>query len=115
MTDEILATAQELRDASQRGLERQGWISNAQKNEEWLEWFSKRGVRLLKDATGLGKLYVNVDIPYQPATKQDENDLLALRKRLRRMLPGCRIDFVEEEYEGERVCVFQIEWKELSS
>ena len=115
MSDQILATAQELRDASQRGLERQGWSSNAEKNEVWLDWFQKRGIRLLKDATALGKWYVNVDVPYQPATQQDQNDLVALRKRLRRMLPGCDVVFIEEEYEGEKICVFQIEWKALSS
>ena len=110
MTDEVLATAQELREASQRGLERQGWTSNAEKNEQWLDWFGKRGIRLLKDATALGKWYVNVDVPYQPTTQQNQNDLVALRKRLRRMLPGCQIHFIEEEYEGETFCVFQIEW-----
>ena len=115
MPDEVLATAQELRDASQRGLERRGWTSNAEKNEEWLEWFTKRGVRMLKDATALGKMYVNVDVPYQPTTQQDQNDLVALRKRLRRMLPGCEVVFIEEVYEGESFCVFQIEWNNSSS
>lgn len=115
MTDEIIATAQDLREASQRGLEQQGWTSNAEKNEEWLAWFVKRGVRMLKDATALGKWYINIDVPYQPTTQQDQNDLVALRKRLRRMLPGCEVVFIEEEYEGERVCVFQIEWGRSSS
>ena len=110
MADEVLATAQDLCEASQGGLERQSWFSNAEKNEEWIAWFVKRGVRMLKDATALGKWYMNVDVPYQPATEQDQNDLVALRKRLRRMLPGCEVVFIEEEYEGQRVCVFQIEW-----
>lgn len=110
MPDEIIATAQDLRQASQRGLEHQGWVSNAEKNEEWIQWFQKRGVRILKDATALGKWYVNVDVPYQPATQQYQTDLVALRKRLRRMLPECEVVFIEEEYEGEKVCVFQIEW-----
>ena len=110
MSDEILATAQQLREASQRGLELLGYKSNAEKNNDWLEWFDKRGVRILKDATLLGKWYVNVNVPYQPATKQDEKDLVILQKRLRKMLPDCEIVFIEEEYEGEKVCVFQIEW-----
>ena len=110
MSDEILATAQQLREASKRGLELLGYKSNAEKNNDWLEWFDKRGVRILKDATLLGKWYVNVNVPYQPATKQDEKDLVILQKRLRKMLPDCEIVFIEEEYEGEKVCVFQIEW-----
>ncbi len=111
MSDEILATAQQLREASQRGLELLGYKSNTEKNNDWLEWFDKRGVRILKDATSLGKWYVNVNVPYQPATKQDEKDLVVLQKRLRKMLPDCEIVFIEEEYEGEKVCVFQIEWR----
>jgi hypothetical protein len=110
MADEVIATAQDLCEASQGGLERQNWFSNAEKNEEWIAWFKKRGVRMLKDATALGKWYMNVDVPYQPATEQDKNDLVALRKRVRRMLPGCEVVFIEEEYEGEKICVFQIEW-----
>lgn len=111
MSDEMIATVQDLRKASQQGLEHQGWLSNAQKNEEWILWFQKRGVRILKDATALGKWYANVHVPYQPVTPYDQKDLVALRKRLRRMLPDCEVVFIEEEYEGENVCVFQIEWK----
>jgi hypothetical protein len=110
MADEVLATADELRTASQRGVEEQGRLSNAEKNEAWVQWFQKNGVRLLKRAVSLGKGYINVDVPYQPSTQQDQNDLVALRKRVRRMLPGCEVVFIEEEYEGEKVCVVQIEW-----
>lgn len=115
MADEVLATANDLREASQAGVEHRSWTSNAEKNEEWLAWFAKRGVRLLKEATSLGKMYMNLDVPYQPATEQDQNDLVALRKRVRRMLPGCEVVFIEEEYEGERICIFQIEWSPLPS
>lgn len=114
MSDEILATVQELREATQHGLEQQGWTSNQEKNEAWLNWFRKRGIRLLKDATQLGKGYVNVDVPYQPTTQQDQNDLVILRKHLRKMLPGCEIVFIEETYEDDSICVFQIEWKRLN-
>jgi hypothetical protein len=115
MANEVLITADELREASRQGLEHQGWASNTEKNEEWLEWFVKRGVRMLKYAAAFGKMYVNIDVPYQPVTEQDQQDLITLRRSLRRMLPGCVIVFIEEEYEGERICVFQIEWSPLPS
>ncbi len=111
MADEVLATADELRAASQQGLEQEGWLSNAEKNEEWARWFQKNGVRVLKHAISLGKYYIHVNMPYQPMTPQDREDLITLGKRVKKMVPGCELAFIEEEYDDEVTWVFSIGWK----
>ena len=112
MSEEVLATAQELREATER-------IRSAlatdprtfqEKNADWIQWFSKRGVRLLKDATQLGNYSLTVDVPYQPVSKDAEKGLGLLRKQIRHMLPGCEFYFIEEVYEGVNQCTMLIDW-----
>lgn len=109
MSEEVLATAEELRQAS--AAYTNDTRSFHEKNTEWIQWFSKRGVRLLKDAIQFGQTSISVYIPYQPTTRDAEKGLGLLRKQVHPMLPGCAIHFIEEELEGETHCTMLIEWK----
>ncbi len=114
MAEEVLATVQELRDATDRAIQTRDseYKTNDEKNTEWLQWFSKRGVRLLKDAIQFGKYSISVDLPYQPDTKQDEKSLMRLRKQLQQLIPGCVIDYIEEELEDTTQYTMLISWED---
>ncbi len=116
MAEEVLATVQELRDATDHILKTKAMHQTLdEKNSEWLQWFSKRGVRLFKDAIQFGKYNITVDVPYQPVNKDAEKGLVDLRKRLRPMIPGCSIHFIEEVYEGVTICTILIGWEKGQS
>jgi hypothetical protein len=114
MSEEVLATAAELREATDKANSALviDTRSFQEKNTEWLQWFSKRGVRIFKDAIQFGKYNITVDIPYQPDNKDAEKSLVDLRKRLRPMIPGCSIHYIEEVYEGQMFCTMLIGWGE---
>ena len=117
MSEEVLATAEELREATGRAISAlaNDTRSLQEKNAEWIQWFSKRGVRLLKDAIQLGRFSLTVDVPYQPVSKDAEKSLGLLRKQIRPMLPGCEFHFIEEVYEGVNQCTMLIDWSSVPS
>jgi hypothetical protein len=117
MSVEVLATATELREATDKAISVLAIDTRSleEKNTEWLQWFSKRGVRLLKDAIQLGKYSLTVDVPYQPSSKDAEKGLMVLRKQLRHMIPGCSVNFIEEVYEGQTFCTMLIGWEKGQS
>jgi hypothetical protein len=107
----IIATGDMLREATRVGKEGRP-ASQEERNAEWLAWVDKRMVRMLKDACSFGRSSVTLDVPYQPTTKEDERGLVALRRQLRRLLPGCEIHFYEEKDEetDQSVCTMIISW-----
>lgn len=109
--EEIFATVNELREATKYSIEKvKGDIET--QTTEWLEWFSKRGVRLLKDATSAGRFHCSLHIPYQPLTRAHKQGLTRIKRRLQAMLPGCAIEFMEEEtYETPYIFIL-IDWSE---
>ncbi len=115
MAQNVIATVEELRDATDWSLDNPDGKSFHEKNTEWLKWFDKRGSRILKDATLLGRYSATVDVPYQPSTSEAEKGLVELRKKLRPMLPGCSVHFIEEVYEGVTICTILIGWQRGAS
>jgi len=76
----------------------------------WLYWFSKRGDRVLKDAAKLGYREATLDLPIEIALAFQEPVLRNIRNELRKMLQGYTVDYVEDEYRGERICRLLIGW-----
>ena len=78
--------------------------------DDWLYWFSKRGDRVLKDAAKLGYMEVTLDLPIEIAVSFHEPVLRTIRSELRKMLQGYTVEFIEDEYCGERICRVVIGW-----
>ena len=76
----------------------------------WLYWFSKRGDRVLKDAAKLGYREATLDLPIEIALAFQEPVLRNIRNELRKMLQGYTVDYIEDEYRGERICRVLIGW-----
>jgi hypothetical protein len=121
MAQNVIATAEELQEATRRVLKNSDTRTIQEKNTEWIEWFEKRAVRLFKDATQLGRYSLTVDIPYQPTTPESKKGLVALKSLLRPMIPGCGIHYIEEQYtdytnaaENTMGCTMLIEWGKSS-
>jgi len=79
--------------------------------EGWLHWFKKRGDRYIKDAAKLGYSEVTLDLPIELAQSKDKKALLLIQGELRKMLEGCFVGFVLDEYNEEEICKLLISWK----
>ena len=121
MSEEVLVTAIELYAATRES--QQIDKTNEEKLEEWYEWFKIKGPTYLRDAVKKGLFRVTLDLPFQPLFQANgEPDPKtytwrgkSLWKRLTEMLPGCKIEYLEEEYEEAEVSfpgyVLEISWK----
>jgi hypothetical protein len=79
--------------------------------EGWLHWFKKRGDRYIKDAAKLGYSEVTLDLPIELAVTKNRKALLLIQDELRKMLEGCFVGFVLDEYNKEEICKVLISWK----
>jgi hypothetical protein len=116
-----LVTANELYAATREA--QQVDKPDEEKLEEWFEWFKKKGPSYLRDAVKKGSFRITLDLPFQPQIQENGQPDpksyswrgKSLWKRLTEMLPGCKIEYVEEEYEECEVSfpgyVLEISWK----
>jgi len=79
--------------------------------EGWLHWFKKRGDRYIRDAAKLGYSEVTLDLPIELAVTKNKKALLLIQDELRKMLEGCFVGFVLDEYNQEEICKVLISWK----
>jgi hypothetical protein len=79
--------------------------------EGWLHWFKKRGDRSIKDAAKLGYSEVTLDLPIELAQSKDKKALLLIQGELRKLLEGCVVGFVLDEYNEQEICKLLISWK----
>ena len=79
--------------------------------EGWLHWFKKRGDRCLKDAAKLGYSEITLDLPIEIAQSMDRPSLLLVQRRVKDMLEGCFVGFIEDEYQEKPICRLYISWK----
>jgi len=79
--------------------------------EGWLHWFKKRGDRCLKDAAKLGYSEITLDLPIEIAQSMDRPSLLLVQRRVKDMLEGCFVGFIEDEYQEKPLCRLYISWK----
>ena len=79
--------------------------------EGWIHWFKKRGERCIKDAAKLGYSEITLDLPIEIAESKNKEALLLIKKELRKMLDGCFVGFVLDEYNEQEICRLLISWK----
>lgn len=79
--------------------------------EGWIHWFKKRGDRYIKDAAKLGYTEVTLDLPIELAITKNRKALLLIQDELRKMLEGCSVGFVLDEYNQKEICKVLISWK----
>ena len=77
----------------------------------WVYWFGKRYERYLKDAAKLGYSEITLDLPIEIAESKNKEALLLIKKELRKMLDGCFIGFVLDDYNEREICRLLISWK----
>lgn len=79
--------------------------------EGWIHWFKKRGERCIKDAAKLGYSEITLDLPIEIAESKNKEALLLIKKELRKMLDGCFVGFVLDDYNEREICRLLISWK----
>jgi hypothetical protein len=105
-----LATAEELYTASKHYKK---LLKSMDKNDlitEWLEWFEKRGEKLLKETVKKGYFSLELDLPFQAKTKDECMLYKRIIRNLQYMLPNCDIQLTETEYEEYMVYKVEIDW-----
>ncbi len=123
MSEVAIITASELYEATREARKALQEKTDEEVLEEWFEWFKKKGSSYIRDAVKKGKLRVTLELPFQPLFQENGEPNPAsytwrgksLWKRLTELLPGCKIEYVEEEYEVAEVMfpgyVLEISWK----
>ena len=120
--EQVLVTAVELYAATREA--QQVEKTDEEKLEEWFEWFKKKGPSYIREAVKKGLFRVTLDLPFQPLFQQNGEPEpksynwrgKSLWKRLTEMLPGCKIEYCEEEYDEDCEVKFpgyvlEISWK----
>lgn len=122
--EEVLVTAQDLFEATKEARIVIEGKTKEELCEEWYEWFKKKSPSYIRDAVKKGLFRVTFELPFQPTLlPSGEVDGKCynwngkpLYKRLTEVLPGCKIEFCEEEYEESCAVPFpgfvlEISWK----
>ena len=122
--EEVIVTALELFEATKEARMELDNKSKEELCEEWFEWFKKRGPGYIRDAVKKGLYRVTLELPFQPTLLPDGKvdgkcynwKGKPLYKRLTEALPGCKIEFCDEEYEESCAVPFpgtvlEISWK----
>ncbi len=118
----MIATAEELREASEMYR-----VSRKEKSKEellrsWEKNFEKSVDRVIKDAVRVGAEVCSVQLPWQPGKNKQKFmrdtriDGLDLRVWVESRLPGCKASYVEEEFEEEEDDVWyvmEISWAKI--
>jgi hypothetical protein len=79
--------------------------------EGWLHWFKKRGDRYIKDSAKLGYSEVTLDLPIEIAESKDKKTLVLIQSELIKILDGCFVGFILDEYNQKEICKLLISWK----
>ncbi len=116
----MIATAEELREASEMSREARQEKSKEELLKSWMKHFEKTVDRAIKDAVRAGSNLCSIQLPWQPGrnhskyVRQTMIDGVTLQNWVKEQLPGCAVDYVEEEYEkdedGEVWYVMEISW-----
>jgi hypothetical protein len=107
---DTIASAEELFAASKHYRK---LLKSMDRNEliiEWLEWFEKRGEKLLKEAVRKGYFSLELDLPFQARNKEECMLYKKILRNLQYMLPNCHIQLTETEYEDEMMYKVEIDW-----
>ncbi len=116
----MIATAEELREASEMHREARKEKSKEELLRSWEKNFEKSVDRAIKDAVRVGLEVCSIQLPWQPGknhpkfVRQTKIDGLDLRVWVESRLPGCKASYVEEEFEEEEGIwyIMEISWAE---
>ena len=125
----MIASADELREASKMHREAREEKSKEELLRSWEKNFEKSVDRAIKDAVRVGTEQCSVQLPWQPGknhpkfVRQTMIDGMDLRKWVESRLPGCKASYVEEEFEqkdgdvwyaeGHLWYVMEISWAKI--
>lgn len=113
----IIATAEELRAATQHFLEKPK-KDTAERCADWIDWLRRRAGKLFKDAAAAGRWAVELEPPFQPQGPEELAALRGFARSLRPLFPGCRMWLNEEEAaegaENESRYTIEISWAPTS-
>ncbi len=105
----MIASAEELREASEAFREGQEGKSKEDILKGWMKHFEKTVDRAIKDSIRGGASSCSVQLPWQPVNTEEGKKTFVretkvegveLRKWVQQQLPGCSIEFVSEEVDG---------------
>lgn len=114
----MIATAEELREASKMHRAAREEKSKEELLKSWVKSFEKSVDRSIKDAIRAGAEHCSVQLPWQPGknhpnyVRQTMIDEMDLRVWVKKQLPGCEVAYVEEEEEEDSFgwYVLEISW-----
>ncbi len=116
----MIASAEDLRSATEFHQAKLDEKSNKEKLEEWKDKFEHNAEKAIKAATRQGLYSCSLTLPFQPgvdkqaycrAVKMDGKDI---RVWVKERLSGCQVEFSEEAMAGVRGGYFTLEvsWAE---
>lgn len=103
--DITIADLRELRDKTLGDL-----LTKEEAAEQWLGWFKKRAERILKSASAFGHSYTTLDLPIELSLELNKPIHKPLLLNVKKLLPGCEANIVEEEYEGKIWYKVEVSW-----
>lgn len=113
---EPVATAEDLRAATDFHRSKKDERSKEEKLEEWVEKFDKYGEKTIKEAVREGLFCCSLRLPFQPdvkniiqwntTTKIQKKDL---RTWVKSRLPGCEVEYVNESMPNVKGGYFTLE------
>lgn len=120
----IIATAEELREATEYHQIKRDAKTNEELLKEWIEKFEKNAEKSIKEATKQGLYSCELFLPYQPARGEDydiwnrslvieENGIRKdIRNWVKKQIPGCQVSYSSYAMPGKVGYYFtlEIEW-----
>ena len=79
---------------------------------DWITWFEGNAKRFLKTAAMLGYTNVTFDLPRQLGSAAEPNipQLRRIFRAVRSLVPGTKVTFIEEEYDGTTLTKIDVSW-----
>ena len=116
----MIATAEELREASKIHREARREKSKEELLASWVKNFEKSADRSIKEAVRVGLEQCSVQLPWQPGrnhpkfVRQTKIEGIDLRTWVKQQLPGCDVAYVSEEFDEDDEdiwYVLEISWE----
>lgn len=83
--------------------------------DSWLRWFQKRGVKTLKVSAQFGYYDATFVLPCEISERYNKEAFQTLARGVKKVVPGCSVFIVEEDYENTLRYVLEVSWKPKES
>lgn len=110
----MIATAEELREASKIHREARREKSKEELLASWVKSFEKLADRAIKEAVRIGLEQCSVQLPWQPGknhqkfVRQTKIEGIDLRNWVKQQLPGCQVAYVSEEVDEDKEDIWYV-------